>query len=301
MGNSSTIGFVGIGNMGRPMAGNLVKAGFAVIVYDVNPEQARTFADEHTATTAASLKDLGDCDFVVTMLPTSKEVREVLLETDGGGVAAHLKTGTIAIDMSSASPVATREIGADLARQGIRFVDAPVSGGISRAADGTLTIMIGGDADAVTASRPVLDAMGGRLFEVGSLGCGHAMKALNNYLAATSFVATSEAVLIGERFGLDPNVMADIFNVSTGKTFCSENLLKQEILNGAFGSGFAAGLLAKDVKIASDLGEEIGIDAPVSRLVRDRWAEARDGLGDNADHTRAGQYWASKEIRDGTD
>jgi len=298
MSEASKVGFIGIGNMGWPMAANLVKAGFAVTVHDLNPEQARKFAAEHDATAAASLADLGGCDVVVTMLPTSKEVREVLLDSEGGGVAAHLGAGAIAIDMSSASPVATREIGADLAGHGVKFVDAPVSGGVTRAADGSLTIMIGGDPDAVAASRPVLEAMGGKLFEVGSLGCGHAMKALNNYLAATSFAATSEAVLIGERFGLDPSVMADIFNVSTGKTFCSENLLKQEILSGRFGSGFAAGLLAKDVKIASDLGEDIGIDAPVSRLVRDRWAEARDGLGGDADHTRAGTYWASKAVRE---
>jgi 3-hydroxyisobutyrate dehydrogenase len=291
-----TVGFVGIGNMGWPMAANLVKAGYTVTVYDLDPAQAHRFADEHRARVATALKDLADCRFVVTMLPTGKEVREALLEAEGGGAAAHLKPGTIAIDMSSAEPVGTRAIGADLARHGIAFVDAPVSGGVTRAADGTLTIMIGGDPEAVTIAKPVLSAMGGKLFEVGSLGCGHAMKALNNFLAATSFAATSEAVLIGERFGLDPNVMADIFNVSTGKTFCSENLLKQEILSERFGSGFAAGLLAKDVKIATDLGEEIGIDAPVSRLIRDRWAEARDGLGGNADHTRAAAFWASKAV-----
>ncbi|MEJ8573771.1 NAD(P)-dependent oxidoreductase [Microbaculum marinum] len=290
----ANVGFIGIGNMGRPMAANLVRAGHSVTVYDLDPGQASTFAAEHGARAATGLSDLADCRFVVTMLPTGKEVRQVLLEADGGGAAAHLEPGSIAIDMSSAEPVGTREIGADLAKRGIRFVDAPVSGGVTRAADATLTIMIGGDADAVSDAKPVLSAMGGRLFEVGTLGCGHAMKALNNYLAATSFAATCEAVLIGERFGLDPDVMADIFNVSTGKTFCSENLLKHEILSGRFGSGFAAGLLAKDVKIASDLGEEIGVDAPVSRLVRDRWADARDGLGGGADHTRAAAYWASR-------
>ena len=298
MKSAQNVGFIGIGNMGWPMAANLVKAGHSVTAHDLNPDQARKFAEEHQARAATALKDLANCDFVVTMLPTGKEVRQALLESEDGGAAVHLKPGAIAIDMSSAEPVGIRAIGADLAAHGIKLVDAPVSGGITRAADGTLTIMIGGDDDAVEAAKPVLSAMGAKLFEVGTLGCGHAMKALNNYLAATSFAATSEAVLIGERFGLDPNVMADIFNVSTGKTFCSENLLKQEILSGRFGSGFAAGLLAKDVKIASDLGEEIGIDAPVSRLVRDRWADARDGLGGSADHTKAAPYWASKAAKD---
>ena len=292
------VGFVGIGNMGWPMAANLVRAGHVVTAYDLDPLRAQKFAAEFGATASVTLKDLVDCAFVVTMLPTGKEVRHALLEAEGGGAAAHLKSGAIVIDMSSAEPVDTRRLGDDLAELGIRLVDAPVSGGVVRAESGTLAIMIGGEADAVAAARPALSAMGDRLFDVGPLGCGHAMKALNNYLAATSFAAMSEAVLIGERFGLDPNVMADIFNVSTGKSFCTENLLKQEILSGRYGSGFAAGLLAKDVGIASDLGEQIGIDAPVSRLVRDRWAEARDGVGPNADHTRAAPYWASKAVKD---
>jgi 3-hydroxyisobutyrate dehydrogenase len=300
MGDIRRIGFIGIGNMGWPMAANLVKAGHTVIVFDARPEQAQRFAAEHDAHAAASLRDLRGSEIVVTMLPTGKEVREALLEHDGGA-AAHLEPGTIAIDMSSAEPVGTRALGHDLAGRGIALIDAPVSGGVARAVDGSLTIMIGGDPQAVAQAKPALEAMGSRLFEVGSLGCGHAMKALNNFLAATSFAATAEAVLIGERFGLEPEVMADIFNVSTGRTFCSENLLRQEILSGRFGSGFAAGLLAKDVRIASDLGEEIGVDAPVSRLVRDRWAEARDGLGGAADHTRAAPYWASKAVRDPTD
>ncbi len=301
MTDKAHVGFIGIGNMGWPMAANLVRAGHSVTVHDLDPQRARTFADEFGADAASTLADLAGCDMVVTMLPTGKEVREALLEAGDGGAAAHLKPGTIVVDMSSAEPVGTRSLGGDLGKLGIRLVDAPVSGGVPRAQNGTLAIMIGGDADAVAAARPVLAAMGDRLFEVGPLGCGHAMKALNNYLAATSFAAMSEAVLIGERFGLDANVMADIFNVSTGKSFCTENLLKQHVLSGAFGTGFAAGLLAKDVKIAADLGEQIGVDAPVSRLVRERWAAARDGVGPSADHTRAAPYWASKAIRDGID
>jgi 3-hydroxyisobutyrate dehydrogenase len=298
MSERKNIGFVGIGNMGWPMAANLVRAGHSVVAYDLDPDRAAQFASEFGAKAATSLDDLSDCEMVVTMLPTGKEVREAVLEADDGGLAARLKPGAIVIDMSSAEPVGTRALGEGLASHEIALVDAPVSGGVVRAESGTLAIMIGGDADAVARAKPVLAAMGDRLFEVGPLGCGHAMKALNNFLAATSFAAVSEAVLIGERFGLDPNVMADIFNVSTGKSFCTENLLKQEILSGRFGSGFAAGLLAKDVKIASDLGEQIGVDAPVSRLVRDRWADARDGVGAAGDHTRAAPHWASKAIRD---
>src|SRR5262249_51415821 len=159
----------------------------------------------------------------------------------------NLPRNAIVIDMSSADPVGTRTTHADLAKRGLAFVDAPVSGGVPRATDGTLAIMIGGDAPAVAAARPVLEKMGTRLFEVGGPGNGHAMKALNNFVAGTGFIAVSEAVLVGKRFGLDPNVMIDIMNVSTGKNFNTENVVKQHVISGAFASGFALGLLAKDV------------------------------------------------------
>jgi 3-hydroxyisobutyrate dehydrogenase len=156
--------------------------------------------------------------------------------------------------------------------------------------------MIGGDAASVAAVNPVLACMGGKLFEVGTLGCGHAMKCLNNFLAATSFAAAAEAVTVGRKFGLDPEVMANVVNVSTGRSFASEMLLKQHVLSGAFATGFALGLLAKDVKIAADLAEQIGVDAPVGRLTRDLWADARDALGGEQDHTRAALHWERRAL-----
>ena len=157
--------------------------------------------------------------------------------------------------------------------------------------------MIGGDAAAVAAVKPVLACMGKNLFEVGSLGCGHAMKALNNFLAATSSAAGAEAIAIGSRFGLDPAVMTDVINASTGRSFVSENLIKQHVLSGAFATGFALGLLAKDVKIAADLAEQIGVDAPVGRLISELWSEARDALGGAQDHSRALAHWQQRAPR----
>ena len=138
--------------------------------------------------------------------------------------------------------------------------------------------------------------MGNKLFDVGSLGCGHAMKCLNNYLAAAAFAAASEAMTIGRQFGLDPAVLADVVNVSTGRSFVSENLLKQHVLSGVFGTGFALGLLAKDVKIAADLADQIGVDAPVGHLVSGLWADARDALGGDQDHTRAATHWEKRAL-----
>jgi 3-hydroxyisobutyrate dehydrogenase len=297
MTNIQTIGFIGIGNMGAPMAANVKRGGFEVIAFDLDPKRAEAFAKEHGAKSTASLAELGKAvDAVITMLPTGKEVREALFSMQGGALAANMRPGAVVIDMSSADPVGTRALGTELSVNKLVLVDAPVSGGVPRAKDGSLAIMIGGDAAAIARVRPILACMGSKLFEVGSLGCGHAMKCLNNFLAGTSFAAAAEAVTVGRKFGLDPQVMADVINVSTGRSFASENLIKQHVLSGAFGTGFALGLLAKDVKIAADLADQIGVDAPVGRLVRDLWVDAREALGGEQDHTRAASHWEKRSL-----
>jgi len=292
MSDIKRIGFIGMGNMGVPMAANLVRAGYEVTAYDIATERARNFAQAHAARAADSLAMLGQrADLIITMLPTGREVRHALLEAERGALAATLRPGSFVVDMSSADPVGTRRLGADLAAYKIALVDAPVSGGVPRAKDGTLAIMIGGEAGAVAAVKPVLARMGERLFEVGGLGCGHAMKALNNFLAGTSFAAASEALRVGRQFGLDPAVMIDVINVSTGRSFATDVVMKQHVLSGSFATGFALGLLAKDVGIAADLAAQVGADAPIGRLICELWATARDALGADCDHSRAAAYW----------
>jgi 3-hydroxyisobutyrate dehydrogenase len=141
---------------------------------------------------------------------------------------------------------------------------------------------------------PVLRTMGDRLFDTGALGSGHAMKALNNFCAAASYAATAEAVVVGRRFGLDPVTIVDIINASTGRSFNSEMVFKDQVLSGKFAAGFALGLLAKDVGIAADLARHLDIDAPVGRLVHEMWNGARDTLGANADFTAAITAWEKK-------
>jgi 3-hydroxyisobutyrate dehydrogenase len=290
-----TVGFIGIGNMGRPMAANLVKGGYTVVAYDVDGKRAAKFAGDHGARSTARLADLGhSVDAIVTMLPTGKEVRACLLEAEGGALAANLPKGTVVIDMSSADPVGTRALHADVAERGLALVDAPVSGGVVRATDGTLAIMIGGEAAAIARAKPVLAKMGARLFEVGGPGNGHAMKALNNFVAGTGFIALSEAILVGDRFGLDPAVMIDVMNVSTGKSFNTENVIKQQVISREFASGFALGLLAKDVTIAADLAAAIDVDSPLARLSSALLREARDRVGADRDHTLAYTHWETR-------
>ena len=287
------VGFIGLGNMGWPMATNIARAGFRLTVLDVDRERQEQLAKTLSCGCADDLAALGkSADVVVTMLPTGLAVRKVLLEMDGGALSQSLARGSIVVDMSSSEPVGTQELGTALAALGITLIDAPVSGGVPRAETGKLAIMIGSyDKDAVTRVEPILQAMGDRLFRTGQLGSGHAMKALNNFIAATGFTAAAEALIVGRRFGLDPNAMFDIFNASTGRNFATENVIPPHVLTRAFKTGFAVGLLAKDVRIAADLGEAIGIDAPLSRLIRKMWAEASDGIGAGEDHSAAIKHW----------
>jgi 3-hydroxyisobutyrate dehydrogenase len=287
------IGFIGIGNMGEPMAGHLAKGGHAITVFDADPRRAVAFAKTHKASAATQVAVLAACDVIVTMLPTGKDVADALTKADGGALLKALQPGTIVIDMSSSEPVGTQTLGKTLAEKKVVLIDAPVSGGVARARTGTLAIMIGtDDTAALEQVRPVLRLMGDRLFETGGLGSGHAMKALNNFCAAAAFAATSEAMMIGDKFGLDRAKMIEVMNVSTGRNFHTDVVMREHVIGGKFATGFTVGLLAKDVAIAATLGNAMGIDAPVLDLVTRRWAEARDAVGPMRDNTEAYLAWS---------
>ena len=168
-----------------------------------------------------------------------------------------------------------------------------MSGGVPRATDGTLAIMIGGEATAVEAAKPVLAEMGKRLFEVGGPGNGHAMKALNNFVAGTASSRWSEALLVGRKFGLDPGAMVDVMGASSGHSFCTDHVAKQHVVSRQFASGFALGLMAKDVGIAAGLAKAIGADSPLIGMSSALFDEARDKVGGEKDHTLAYTHWES--------
>jgi 3-hydroxyisobutyrate dehydrogenase len=290
MTETSRAGFVGLGNMGWPMARNLAAAGYDLVVHDADAALQERFAAEHGGVAASDRTAFADLEAVVTMLPTGGDVHDVLIGE--GGLAAALGQGTVVVDMSSSDPPGTRELGAALAGRGIALVDAPVSGGVPKAETGTLAIMVGGDDEsAVARATPLLEVLGERLFRTGPLGSGHAMKALNNYVAAAGFTAASEALIVGHRFGLDPAVMVEVLNASTGRNFSTEYTVLHHVLPRTFATGFALGLLAKDVGIAADLADAVEVDAPLSRLVKQLWAEALAGEGATADHSAAARHW----------
>jgi len=286
------VALIGLGNMGEPMLANLAKAGFQMKVYDMDAERAARLALAHGALACTDWRALAEgTQVVVTMLPTGAIVRDVLLDAEGG-LAAALAAGTTVIDMSSSEPTGSQALAGALAARGLHFVDAPVSGGVPGAVAGTLTIMAGAASPAqIDAVLPVFEAMGKRVFRTGGPGSGHAMKALNNFVAAAAYTATAEALQIGARFGLDEALMVDVLNVSTGRSFNSEIVFAPHVVTQRFATGFALGLLAKDVGIAAGLGEHLAVDAPVSRLVHRRWQQARAALGDGVDQSRALLAW----------
>jgi 3-hydroxyisobutyrate dehydrogenase len=283
------VGFVGLGTMGRPMSANIAKAGHEVVGLDADPQVTRGWADELGQTGATGPEAFADVDVVVTMLPNGAAVRQAVLD---GGIADALPDGAVVIDMSSAEPSATLALGPELAKRGVALVDAPVSGARTKAIDGTLTIMLGGDDEAAIAkATPIIETMSANIFRTGPLGSGHAMKALNNFVGGTAFVATCEALVTGTKFGLDPAVMIEIMNASTGRNFTTMVTAPNDVLPRTFSSGFALALFAKDVGIAADLADELGVEAPVSRLVHDRMRGALAELDAVVDHTAALQVW----------
>jgi 3-hydroxyisobutyrate dehydrogenase len=293
------VGFVGLGQMGWPMASNLVAAGFPLTVHDADPEVRTSFAEKHECAAADRPGAFAAAAVVVTMLPDDTEVQGAVLHWQGG-IAAALASGSVVVDMSSSNPAGTLGLGPHLAERGIALVDAPVSGGVPRAEEGTLTLMVGGDDDAVERARAVLEVLGEQIFRTGPLGSGHAMKALNNLVGGTTYAVVAEALAIGRRYGLDPRVMVDVMNASTGRSFNTEVVFEEHVLTGAYGTGFALGLLAKDVGIAVALADAAGVDAPLSRIVSRRYADAVEGLGTGADHSEAHRQWWDARFDAGT-
>lgn len=290
--NTTRVGFIGIGNMGNPMAGNLIKAGWKVTVYDTDAEKVRSFNAAHGGSGASTLAELAkNSDVVITMLPDGHVVRRVALGKSAGedSLVQGFARGGVIIDMSSSAPVGTRELGKDLSEHEIALIDAPVSGGVKGAVAATMSIMIGGDKALAERFDDLLAGMGKR-FYVGSLGSGHAAKVLNNYVSAAGLAAAAEAVLVAERFGIDSQTLIDVINASTGRNNSTENKFSQYILNGKFNSGFALGLMAKDLALAMEVAEACDVPAELGHATLELWKKAEKAVGGAADHTEIARY-----------
>jgi len=292
------LGFVGLGQMGLPMVRNLLRAGFGVTGFDAQPAASETLSAEPLFRAAKSLAEAAaGADVLILMLPDSKVVDHLLWATEPGqddgiregvaqrGLAHQLSPGQVVLDMGSSDPVCSRENFTRLQALGLGFVDAPVSGGVKRAVDGSLAIMMGGEVAMVERVRPVLQALGKTLVHVGAAGAGHAVKALNNFVSASGLLAVCEALVAAEQFGIDPHLVNQVFNASTGKNNTTEHKVENFMLSETFNSGFALALMRKDLQTAFGFIERMGSHDAFARICLKTWQSAEEALGKGADHT----------------
>jgi 3-hydroxyisobutyrate dehydrogenase len=257
------IAFIGVGTMGLPMAKNLVKKGFAVTAYDVSPEAVRVAASAGMTAAASAAEAVATADLVISMLPSSPHVESVY--TGDGGVLLAARKGTLCVDMSTIDPGVSRRIASAAAERGLRFMDAPVSGGVPRAAEGTLAIMVGGSPGDFDEAFPALSAMGANVIRVGPVGSGEVVKLCNNLIAGVAAVAVSEAFRIAEGFGVDAQVVTEVIAKSSGHTWVMEHmhpvpgLSPRAASTNGYQPGFMTDLMCKDLGLAVDAARALRV------------------------------------------
>lgn len=298
-----SIGFIGLGIMGGPMAGHLAAAGYRLTVLDLDRAAAERLRERFdTVQLADSPAEVAAAsDVVVTMLPSGREVREVAL--GDRGLIEGFKPGTLLLDTSSAEPWLTREVGSRLAERGVAMVDAPVSGAEMGAIAAELVFMVGGDRGDVARVRPLFEVMGKKMFHLGPIGSGHVMKSINNTITAVTLVSTAEGLILGKQNGLDPAVMNEVLIESTGMSWITHTHIAQRILSRRFDDPFKLDLMVKDMNIATALAAEGGIGVPVWASAQNVWREAQAAMPPHSsvsDVVRHVEHSAGIEISPGS-
>jgi 3-hydroxyisobutyrate dehydrogenase-like beta-hydroxyacid dehydrogenase len=284
---SEHFGFIGVGRMGGPMAGRLIDAGYRLTIFDVN-EAAMAPLIARGAIRAGSAREVAAaCETVFVSLPTPDIVREVALRQDGVIAGGTVKTF---IELSTTGPRTVAAIAETLARKGIALVDAPVSGGVTGAKNGTLAVMVACPKDLFARLEPALKIFG-RVFHVGERpGMGQTMKLANNLLSAAAMAISSEAVVMGVKAGLDPEVMIDVINAGTGRNTATQDKFPRAILPRRFDLGFATGLMVKDLGLCLDEAEALKVPMDVGTAVHLLWRQASEELGPASDSTEIIRY-----------
>jgi 3-hydroxyisobutyrate dehydrogenase-like beta-hydroxyacid dehydrogenase len=285
------IGVVGVGRMGAPMALNLQRAGYGVVVWDANPKGRQQFAGQDGIAPARNLADMArSCHMILTVLPSSKEVEAILLGKDG--VGPHLRPGTVIIDHTTADPSSTKKVAKALKAQQVNLLDAAMSGGVAGARAGTLTLMVGGDEGIYNTCRPILEAVGKDIFYLGGHGSGHAMKLLHNMCSMTVFLATCEAAHLGVKWGFPLKQVIDVLQSGNARSYATEVRFPRYILPGTFNSGADVALFDKDVSLALKLAKELKVAVPLSAEAYKPFAKAMKARRGAEDHTRLFQRLA---------
>lgn len=291
------VAFIGLGSIGRPMAKRIAAAKFPLTVWNRTAERAAAFAREIGATHAGTIADAArEADVVITCLSTSQDVEQVL----DGGLLDGMRGGSTLLDCTSGDPATSRRIAARLGAKQVGFVDAPVSGGVRGAEEGTLTVMCGGDAKDLERVQPVIEAFGKKIVHCGPAGAGDAVKAMNQALLALTIWGTGEALVALAKSGVSARVALEVINASSGRSNASMNLFPERVLTRAFPRTFRLALLDKDARIAAQIARDERVPAPLTQMVADLCTLARQQLGEDADHVEAVkviEQWAGAEIR----
>jgi 2-hydroxy-3-oxopropionate reductase len=262
---ADTVGFIGLGIMGRPMAKNLMEAGYELVLQNRSPEKAEGLAEEGNATAARSPREVAEaCDIVITMLPDSPDVEAVV--AGEGGVLEGIRDSALLVDMSTISPVVTEELAAKVREKGASMLDAPVSGGDVGAVEGALSIMVGGSKEDFERARPLFDVMGKVATHVGPIGAGQVVKTCNQIVVALTIEAVSEALVLGSKGGVAPEKILDVLGGGLAGNKVME-VKREKMLEHSFDPGFRIELHHKDLGIALAAGREYGVTLPVTAIV----------------------------------
>jgi len=292
------IAFLGLGAIGRPMASRIAAARLRLTVWNRTSERAAEFAKQSGARHAPTPADaVRDADVVITCLSTSPDVYSLLDGPDG--LLAGMKRGATLIDCTSGDPGTSRRIAQRLAESGVSFLDAPVSGGVSGAEKGALTIMVGGDAAVLDRVRPVLETFGQKIVHCGDVGAGDTVKAVNQAFLAIHLLSAAEGLATLVKEGVDPTKALEVINASSGRSNSSMNLIPERVLTRAFPRTFRLALLEKDIGIAAAMARDNRVPAPVTQLTADVFRIARGELGELADHVeivKLVEQWSGVEI-----
>lgn len=274
----NNIAFIGLGAMGKPMALNVLKAGYSLTVFDLATSAVEEMVGQGAKAAATTKEAALGKDIVFMSLPNAKIVESVLTSEDGVFAGSH--PGQIIIDLSSVTPGHTQRMAKLAEAKGVHYMDAPVSGGVSGAAAGTLTIMVGGEADVLGKCREALSAIGKKIYHVGLVGAGDTMKLVNNLLLGVNMVAVAEALTLGAKAGLDPQTMLDVIGVSSGRSYALEAKVPNFMLKGNFEPGFAIDLQHKDMGMAIETANELGLPLELGNAAQAMYKAAQaDGLG----------------------
>ncbi|RNF39789.1 NAD(P)-dependent oxidoreductase [Planococcus salinus] len=301
MSENKRIGFVGLGNMGYHMASNLAKAGHPLAIYDIRKEVVDSFPGEDVLRLSSPKEVADQTEIVLVSLPTPQVVKSVVLDENGLIYGSAIR---VYIDLSTSGRTVSKEVGKALAESGIKTLDSPVSGGVPGAEKATLSIMVAGEKEIFDQCKHILDSIGNKdkVLHVGEeIGQAQALKVINNLLSSSALAITSEAMVLGVKAGLDPNVMIDVLNVSSGRNSATEDKFKKSIINRKFDYGFQTALAYKDIKLCLDLAADLEVPMFLGNNMEHFWKFAMtQGAGDK-DYTTIIKYfeeWAGVEVKE---